>query len=240
MALRNVVKLGDPVLTKKCRKVEVFDSKLSDLIDDIFGLSLQISTAQTFLQLHKKEAATKKKLYDTLKTLEDKNKVLSFISANDQLTGLYNRRGFMEHVIDETRENEGSTAILFFSDLDHLKEINDVFGHSEGDYALLHAAEILQNTFRSIGFAGRLGGDEFVSMVVSNDQEITEKILKKLKQATAELNGISGKPYYIEFSTGYVRFTCSPETSISDMINAADEALYEAKQSRRKSIRRDQ
>ena len=210
----------------------------SNLIADMYGTGLQISTSLAYLHMSQKELSAKKSLMDTLKTLENKNKILSFISANDQLTGLYNRRGFMERVIEETAANEGKTAVIFFSDLDHLKEINDVFGHSEGDYALIHSSEILKKVFSPIGFAGRIGGDEFVSMVVSDDPEIVDSVLASINEEITLLNSQSGKAYYIEFSTGYVKFTCSYDVPIGDIINQADEVLYRAKKNRRKSIQR--
>ena len=204
----------------------------------LYGIGLQISTAQAYLQISKKELEAKKKLEDTLKTLKDKNEILNFISANDQLTGLYNRRGFMERLITANKNNAGKRAAIFFSDLDHLKQINDLFGHGEGDYALTNTAEILKKTFRLPAFSGRIGGDEFISFMVFANKEKPEKIIKDMKYKCKALNDINCKPFYVEFSTGYIEFTCSPEASITELIGRADEVLYEAKKSRRKIIAR--
>ena len=204
----------------------------------LYGIGLQISTAQAYLQISKKETEAKRKLEDTLKMLKDKNEILNFISSNDQLTGLYNRRGFMERLITANKDNAGRKAVIFFSDLDHLKQINDLFGHGEGDYALTNTAEILKKTFRLPAFSGRIGGDEFISFMVLKGKDDPKKIIKDMRDKCKALNDVNCKPYYVEFSTGYVEFTCSPDASITELIGRADEILYEAKKSRRKMIAR--
>ena len=208
----------------------------ADSVGALYGIGLQISTAQAYLQISRKEMEAKKRLEDTLKTLKEKNEILNFISANDQLTGLYNRRGFMEHVIDANRANEGKRAAIFFSDLDHLKQINDIFGHSDGDFALTHTSDILKETFNSSGFSGRIGGDEFISFYIFTGKEDPKKMIASMKEKCKKLNATSFKPYYVEFSTGYVEFVCTPDASIPELIGRADEILYEAKKKRRTSI----
>jgi diguanylate cyclase (GGDEF)-like protein len=208
----------------------------SESVGALYGIGLQISTAQAYLVISRKEMEAKKRLEDTLKSLKEKNEILNFISANDQLTGLYNRRGFMEHVIDANRENDGRRAAIFFSDLDHLKQINDIFGHSDGDFALTSTSNILKETFNAHGFSGRIGGDEFISFYLFEKKDDPKKMIASMKEKCKMLNATSFKPYYVEFSTGYVEFTCSPDASIPDLIGRADEVLYEAKKTRRASI----
>ncbi len=202
----------------------------------LYGIGLQISTAQAYLQISKKEAAAKQSLYDALKVLRDKNQILNFISSNDALTGLYNRRGFMEQAIETLKANKGKYAAIFFSDLDHLKQINDIFGHGEGDYALHHTSDIFKETFSGSNFSGRIGGDEFVSFMVSDEPINADAVILEMKEKYRALNDTSDKPYYIEFSTGYISFKCTDDTSISSLINDADKVLYEAKKTRRSSI----
>ncbi|MCR5235115.1 MAG: GGDEF domain-containing protein [Lachnospiraceae bacterium] len=211
----------------------------ADSIGALYGIGLQISTAQAYLQMSKKEMEAKRKLEDTLKSLKEKNQILNFISANDQLTGLYNRRGFMEHVIEANRANDGKRAVVFFSDLDHLKQINDIFGHSDGDFAITHVADILKDTLNSSGFTGRIGGDEFVSFYVLRKNDEPKKLIAAMKEKCKILNATSYKPYYIEFSVGYVEFVCAPSIQISALINRADEVLYEAKKKRRANVVRE-
>ncbi|MBR4758696.1 MAG: GGDEF domain-containing protein, partial [Lachnospiraceae bacterium] len=209
----------------------------------LYGVALQISTAQAYMQISKQENETKQKLYATLEELQEKNQVLGFISATDALTGLYNRRGFMEQAMKEMGDHAGKTAVLLFSDLDHLKQINDVFGHEDGDFALIHAAEILKDTIESYGavstICGRTGGDEFLSVIVCDQEPDTEAILADLKQACKKFNETSEKPYYVEFSTGCFAFTCQKGFSVPELAGKADACLYEAKKNRRQSVLRE-
>lgn len=215
---------------------EVDDSSIGLL----YGVSLQISSAKAYMQVSRQENEAKKQLYKTLKELEDKNKVLSFISSTDDLTGLYNRRGFMEHAVEEVNNHIGSYAAIFFSDLDHLKQINDEFGHSDGDFALQNASKILKETIDGFGrkgsICGRIGGDEFVSFMICENESDTEEVMKQLKERCRIFNENSDKPYYVEFSTGSVTFLCTENYSVADLTNQADKCLYEAKKTRRQSV----
>ena len=87
----------------------------------------------------------------------------------------------MERAIRRCRQNDGRKAYLIFGDLDHLKEINDCFGHSAGDFAISNAAKYLQELLPSEAITARIGGDEFVSLVLSEESEFKEKIKKHLK-----------------------------------------------------------
>ena len=206
----------------------------------LYGVTLQISTAKAYIQISKQENEAKQQLFNTLKELRDKNEMLSFVSSMDALTGIYNRRGFIENVVDAINENVGKCAALFFSDLDHLKQINDEFGHQDGDFALMNAANIIKETFESFGtekaVCGRIGGDEFVSFMICDDEEDTKKVLEELKLRCKLFNESCNKPYYVEFSTGCYTFTCRAVFSVAELTSKADECLYEAKKTRRDNI----
>ena len=206
----------------------------------LYSVALQISTAKAYMQISRQENETKKKLYSTLKELEEKNRVLSFVSATDELTGLYNRRGFVETALKEVYSHVGHKAAIFFSDLDHLKQINDLFGHKDGDYALVNASRILKDTVRGMRIdgtvCGRIGGDEFVSFMLYEKEEEVDEVLRQFKERCAAFNEASEKPFYVEFSTGCVRFLCTENLSIQKITEEADTGLYEAKKSRRESV----
>ena len=206
----------------------------------LYGVALQISTAKAYMQVSKQENEAKQQLFATLKELNDKNKVLGFISETDALTGLYNRRGFMERAMKEVVAHAGMRAVLFFSDLDHLKQINDDFGHQDGDFALEHASAILKETvygFRREGtVCGRIGGDEFISLMICESDQDAEAVMLRLKDKIREFNETCDKPYYVELSTGFYLFTCSEDYSVAELAGEADAALYEAKKSRRKNV----
>lgn len=205
-------------------------------ISEFYGLSLQVGTALRFLEMSKQEEDVKRKLYRTMKIMQDKNKVLSFVSSKDELTGIYNRRGFMEHAIEMTNNNEGLTAYMIFADLDHLKEINDRFGHTEGDFAIVSTADTLTRIVKDRGIVGRIGGDEFVAMVVSEEETYAQSLADTIRAEMNRINETSGKNYYVEFSVGIEPFICKEDCELAAILRQADEVLYEAKKTRRSTI----
>jgi two-component system cell cycle response regulator len=107
---------------------------------------------------------------------------LSLLAISDELTGLYNRRGFLLLGSERMKMAHGlkKNVLLFFADLDNLKQINDQFGHQEGDQALLKTAEIFRNTFRNSDITGRFGGDEFTALVVEEFGQTADTITRRL------------------------------------------------------------
>ncbi len=213
-----------------------------DSIGLLYGSVLQISTAKAFMQVSEQENEAKRQLYNTLKELSEKNRVLSFVSSTDELTGLYNRRGFIEKAVAEVNDHQGMSAAVFFSDLDHLKQINDEFGHKDGDYALKNAAEIIKETFTEFRKEGtvcaRIGGDEFVTFMILEKESDADEVQQRLKERCRIFNENSDKPYYVEFSTGCYSFVCSEDNSVTEITNEADKCLYESKKSRRPDVRK--
>lgn len=207
-------------------------------IASMHGVSMQISSALTHMQMLRREDSTKQELYETLKVLREKNKILNSVSSNDPMTGIYNRRGFTEKALEIIRLNDREKGVMFFADLDHLKEINDVFGHNEGDYALMQIADAVSEMVGVRGCCGRIGGDEFIAMIPCSTTEARDKV-DQLKRGLEAVNNTSGKPYYIECSCGFIGFTCSEDVSLEELISSADSIMYEQKKNRRASIRRD-
>ena len=161
---------------------------------------------------------------------------LGSLALTDELTGLYNRRGFMvlaERQLKVSRRS-GRGLLLFFMDLDGLKKINDTFGHSEGDRALKHSAEALEKTFRDSDVIARLGGDEFAVLAIeaSNFSEniIRARICKYLKSICAQ-----GPLHLLSLSVGAVRLSPGDTSSLEELMVQADQAMYEAKRGRRKT-----
>lgn len=136
------------------------------------------------------------------------------------------------------RENKGKEATLIYGDLDHLKEINDTYGHIEGDYAIRNAARILKDTIGENSIVARIGGDEFVAIVLQAGDLYGKKIVDAVRSSYEELNQKSDKPYYIEMSVGVDCFHCSENISLVSILNQADQVLYEAKKKRRDTIRK--
>lgn len=200
--------------------------------------SLQIGSLFRYLELNWMEQDAHTELKNSLKVIKEKNHILSFISEYDELTNLLNRRGFMEHAISCCKESDGRRAYMIFCDLDHLKEINDCFGHAAGDFAIKVAAARLKDVLPKDAVTARIGGDEFVSLMVTELPGFQDAMADALKAAGERYNYRSGLPYYIELSVGIHAFYCEPQTKIGEIMKRSDELLYLAKQNRRKSIKK--
>ena len=161
--------------------------------------------------------------------------MLQNLSMRDELTGLLNRRGFLslagQHLKIAQRSNW--MIMLLFADLDELKEINDQFGHVEGDEALRSVARILRQTFRASDIMARLGGDEFIVLAVKITDEGIKIIAKRLREKVQKTN--QNNPHYqISLSFGVVKFDPQAMLSLEEMIAQADKALYESKETKGK------
>jgi len=201
-------------------------------------VSMQISSALNFYYLYQKQMRMQKRLETLIHEVNEKNKILGFISANDELTGILNRRGFMEKAMEFIDDVKRNDAVLFIADLDHLKEINDSFGHVAGDFALRTAADILQNVLGTEGMVARIGGDEFVALMPYDYRMDVDVYIQRIKNAQNVLNRDSKKEFYIELSVGYTIFRCDASVDFNDILSRSDEVLYEKKQTRRESVRK--
>ena len=168
------------------------------------------------------------------KRQEDALRALSLV---DELTGLYNRRGFLtlaQQQLKQARRGHRELVLLFV-DMDDFKEINDSFGHPEGDAALVRASEILKHTFRDSDIIARMGGDEFVVLATDTGKTGSEIIVNRLRQELRERNERDGYPYRLSFSVGVARFDPAAPPSIEELLAAADAMLYEQKRHKRQT-----
>jgi diguanylate cyclase (GGDEF)-like protein/PAS domain S-box-containing protein len=162
-----------------------------------------------------------------------KLKVVTTSTKNkDPLTGVQNRESIL-HVIDikcELATSQNQVAILFI-DLNKFKQVNDTYGHQYGDFVLSSAANRMKKTLRSNDLIGRYGGDEFIIMLERITKESTYEIAQKIQDALS-------KPYVvdeqvIDFVSGSIGISFAPHDSkkASELIEKADVAMYQAKQS---------
>lgn len=176
------------------------------------------------------------------------------LALTDDLTGLYNRRGFLAFAEREweraRRQQRG--ALLFTFDLDDLKPINDLHGHSAGDAALVLVAEVLRAGFRGSDVVGRLGGDEFAAFVVPGGATadsaasarlvdtipiIRTRLAQHLSAANAEAVS-AGSPFVVEMSVGVARLPAGPAgaaPSLAALLAEADAQLYHEKRFRKQA-----
>lgn len=201
--------------------------------------SLQVGPLLRFLELNQMERESQKELQKSLRTIQEQNDILSFVSEYDELTQLLNRRGFMERSIRCCQQSDGKKAYLIFGDLDHLKEINDCYGHAAGDFAIRGVANQLREILPPDAITARIGGDEFISFVFSDKEDFKAATLEDLQKVSERFNRSSKKPYYVEISIGIYEFCCNSDTDLNELIQKSDELLYQAKAKRRKSVKKE-
>jgi diguanylate cyclase (GGDEF)-like protein/PAS domain S-box-containing protein len=153
------------------------------------------------------------------------------LSLTDELTGLYNRRGFMTLASQQLKiANRLKRELLIISsDLDDLKIINDTMGHHEGDNALVNVATILMDTFRSSDIIARIGGDEFVVLQMKNPEDPLSTSTKRLQENLVNHNLQSPKPYDLSLSIGAVIYKPEQPKSLMQILAEADTKMYAQK-----------
>jgi diguanylate cyclase (GGDEF)-like protein len=157
------------------------------------------------------------------------------LATMDELTLLSNRRGFLAlamHTLAVCRRL-GKPASLLHFDLDRFKQINDGYGHAEGDRALTHFAELLKQTFRESDVLGRLGGDEFAVLLSDAGRESVSAALDRLAAAVADHNREARRGYELLYSVGAVEFDADRHPDIGALLAEADARMYADKRSRR-------
>jgi diguanylate cyclase (GGDEF)-like protein len=160
------------------------------------------------------------------------------LSLTDELTGLYNRRGFNLFAEQELKlaHRKKRNMLLLFGDVDGLKAINDTQGHAQGDLALKEVAVILKNTFREADIIARIGGDEFVALALDASQEGEKMLSDRIQSAFEVRNRQRDKAFYLSFSLGIVSYNPESPCTVSELIARADELMYEQKQAKRNKI----
>ncbi len=162
---------------------------------------------------------------------------LAELAMRDELTGLYNRRYIMDMLgRQKALADRGHLPFtLCYCDLDHFKRINDRYGHQVGDQVLREFAEVASSVVRSVDFVARLGGEEFLLVLVGADTPTAERVAKRLCDRTRLLEVIPQAPEYrLTVSIGLASFRRGER--VEDVIQRADQALYEAKSAGRDQI----
>jgi len=183
-----------------------------------------------------------RKEVESKESLKESNTYFKFLASHDSLTGILNRRAFIDTV-----EIELATAVylcvpccLAMMDIDHFKKFNDTYGHLAGDEALRHAVKVVSSRLRKNDFMGRYGGEEFVLFFYYANKETGLKILDRLRTYLSE------SPVYLDkglveihASFGLVEVDLGKAAEkgyVQKLIQAADTALYSAKLSGRNKV----
>lgn len=155
----------------------------------------------------------------------------------DDLTGLYNRRGFQtlarQHMKMADRMRKRVSHI--FVDLDGLKEINDMLGHREGDLALIETADLLRETFRESDIIARIGGDEFVILALETVGLAQEHWVTRLQENLSRRNEQPDRRYRLSLSMGIAYYDPEFPCPLDDLLDRADALMYEQKRTKRPS-----
>ncbi|MCR5102669.1 MAG: GGDEF domain-containing protein [Butyrivibrio sp.] len=162
--------------------------------------------------------------------LEKDDSVLDHIGEKDYLTGKLNRRGFFSEAYDLLRRNfkEGSSVIVAYIDMDSLKNINQLFGHDEGDVAVKKVAAILEDVFGKDSIVGRIRGDEFAVIQVREDEGMAEQFKLKMVEQNARLMNASAK-YLNHLQFSICEFDYDENLSLREMLKETDDNLKKMK-----------
>lgn len=153
------------------------------------------------------------------------------LATLDELTLISNRRGFTslgDHALHVCRRKNWPVTFLLF-DLNEFKQINDRFGHAEGDRALISFAKVMQKTFRDSDVFARIGGDEFAALLTDTDESDVVLALERFASEVDTLNQTEKRGYNIHYSVGAVSRPASSVSSIDAMMAEADARMYESK-----------
>ena len=183
-----------------------------------------------------------------IKELEIEIEKLKKLVINDELTGILNRRGVdekLEFLFKEAlytkshpeskRKFHIDNLSVIYIDLDDFKKVNDTYGHSVGDEVLKHFAELVQKEVRDVDMVGRLGGEEFVAALIGATEDDAYRKAKQIKRSLKENFHIQkNDDLKITASIGVASIKKTESKSISELIDMADKAMYEAKTNRGK------
>ncbi|WP_299983725.1 GGDEF domain-containing protein [Desulfobacula sp.] len=175
-----------------------------------------------------------KKASEGISERQELEKRLRDISITDELTELYNRRGFFRPALHQYHiaHRDKIPMRLYYMDIDNLKYINDRYGHQEGDVAISDTARILKETFRKSDILARLGGDEFSALIKSTEEiDISTRIQKKIDT----YNRGEDKPFTLSISVGELSYDHEKPMDFDDFVSMADALMYEKKKEKKRN-----
>lgn len=180
-----------------------------------------------------RDATERKRAEERLKKREREARLLSI---TDDLTGLYNRRGFFALGEQQMKlaQRTNRELLIIYVDVDQLKKINDRLGHRFGSLALIETANILKETFRQSDIISRIGGDEFVVLAIETTERGPQRIVKRLSENVTLHNTMRTRLYDFQLSLSYgiSRYTPTQKITIDELIHEADQRMYSHKRSK--------
>ncbi|HJP90944.1 MAG TPA: diguanylate cyclase [Pyrinomonadaceae bacterium] len=214
-------------LNRKENLIEGLEAGADDYLTKPFDrneLRMRVQAGARIVQLQSS-------LRERVRELELAQEALRNLSLTDDMTGLYNHRGFFNLAEHQLKMNHRSktTSLLIFADMDGLKEINDTRGHQAGSNAIAAVADILRRTFRNCDIIARLGGDEFAILAPNVDIADAGKIIERLNSNLQLYNDERHHDFQLALSVGAVEIDPMSEVDIREQMGRADEAMYREK-----------
>jgi len=210
-----------------CENVEAhFRRKDSTEITGLLSAKVFTLQGKQHIISFTRDITERKKMEDELRSL----------SLTDELTGLYNRRGFVTATekLEKLAKRQKKGLFMLYVDLNEMKTINDTWGHKEGDLALIEMANILSATYRESDVIARIGGDEFVVVPVGTTGDDTRIIIDRLQKNIDAHNANRKKGYKLSVSWGLSYYDPENPSSIDELVSHADKLMYEQKKNTRK------
>ena len=209
-------------------KLKGFNIGASDYIIKPFDGSELLARINVFLKIQELQNELKKK-----------NALLEQLSITDTLTGLYNRRYFYDHIGTHSAKVKRHPAHFgcLMVDIDHFKSINDTYGHDVGDKVLKRVSGIMTREMRSGEVLARFGGEEFIVCLCEANEKEAIVVAERMRKAVEDANlAEDDNPVKITISIGVVIYPQQGLENSDNVIKAADEALYHAKETGRNKV----
>ena len=166
--------------------------------------------------------------------LNEVNSELTELYDKDPMTGLFNRFCYEKKAVPlfEASHSDHSRIMIMFIDINYMKKINDVYGHLQGDNAILKVTEAIKSSIEEGWLPIRYGGDEFVVIAPEASEEKANDVQSSIMSYLDRVNSEEGSQYSISVSCGYVLTDPDKDDKLQDYIKEADRLMYELKKKR--------
>ncbi len=241
IGVNNVLKLIDHVIDQSAKFFGITIAPVKSVAEILQEANLRLSLINlSYEEMNRELIKSKMELEKLTEELAQKNRLLENLANLDGLTEINNHRffqSFLDSEINRSIRNDRSLALLL-ADIDHFKKFNDTYGHQTGDYILKEFSRVTKEVIREYDLIARYGGEEFVFVLPESGEEEAMAVAEKLRKTVEEYPFDDGNMvYHVTISIGVACAKPAAEDfQKNDFINAADQALYEAKNNGRNRV----